>query len=118
MSDSEDYRDTPLRPYVLTGGRAAPSHPGIGVDSLLTAMPTGSTLPMEATPQLRALLRLCNGGVLSVAEASAHLELPVSVVRVLVGDLVASGHLQAHAGSFDEPSTDLLKEVLDGLRNL
>ncbi|WP_131742527.1 DUF742 domain-containing protein [Actinomadura roseirufa] len=118
MNDPEDYRDTPLRSYVLTGGRAAPADPGIGVDTLLKAMPNAASLPMEATPQLRALLRLCNGGVLSVAEVSAHLELPVSVVRILAGDLIASGHLHAHAGCFDEPSTDLLKEVLDGLRNL
>lgn len=113
-----EYRDTPLRPYVLTGGRAGPADTALGVDTLLKAMPHATSLPLSATPQLRALLRLCGGGVLSVAEAAAHLVLPVSVVRILVGDLIATGHLQAHAGSFSEPSMELLKEVLDGLRDL
>ncbi|MFF5258294.1 DUF742 domain-containing protein [Actinomadura viridis] len=118
MSESGEYRDTPLRPYVLTGGRAGPSDPRVGVDTLLTANDSETPLPLTASPQTRALLRLCGGGVLSVAEAAAHLDLPISVVRILVGDLVAAGRLQAHAGSFTDPSLELLKEVLDGLRDL
>jgi hypothetical protein len=113
-----EYRDTPLRSYVLTGGRAAPSDARVGVDTLLTATPAESPLPVAAPPQQRALLRLCGGGVLSVAEAAAHLGLPVSVVRILVGDLVAAGRLRAHAGAFTDPGLELLKEVLDGLRDL
>ncbi|MFV2173210.1 DUF742 domain-containing protein [Actinomadura sp. LOL_011] len=122
MSGPGEYRDTPLRAYVVTGGRAAAPGARVGVDTLLKAVPppavTAEPLPADAPPQLRALLRLCDGGVLSVAEAAAHLELPVSAVRVLVGDLVAAGRLQTHAGGFNEPGIDLLKEVLDGLRAL
>ncbi|GAA2433676.1 DUF742 domain-containing protein [Actinomadura vinacea] len=103
---------------MLTGGRAAPSDPRIGVDTLLAAVPSETPPSVTAPPQLRALLRVCGGGVLSVAEAAAHLNLPVSVVRILVGDLVAAGRLRTHAGSFTDPSLDLLKEVLDGLRDL
>jgi hypothetical protein len=113
-----EYRDTPLRPYVLTGGRAGPADARVGVDTLLKAVPASKPLPPEATTQSRGLLRLCGGGVLSVAEAAAHLKLPVGVLRVLVGDLVESGHLHVHAGSFNEPGLELLKEVLDGLRDL
>ncbi|WP_329521385.1 DUF742 domain-containing protein [Spirillospora sp. NBC_01491] len=95
-----------------------PADARVGVDTLLKVVPTSMPLPLGATPQLRGLLRLCAGGVLSVAEAAAHLKLPVGVLRILVGDLVKSGHLRAHAGSFDEPGLDLLREVLDGLRDL
>ncbi|MFC5751624.1 DUF742 domain-containing protein [Actinomadura rugatobispora] len=120
MSEPEGrgYRDTPLRSYVLTGGRAAPSGSRVGVDTLLTATPAESPLPATASPQQRALLRVCGGGVLSVAEAAAHLDLPISVVRILVGDLVAAGRLRTHAGAFTDPGLELLKEVLDGLRDL
>lgn len=118
MSGPGEYRDTPLRAYVVTGGRAASPHARVGVDTLLKPTGAAEPLPVDAPPQLRALLRLCDGGVLSVAEAAAHLELPVSAVRVLVGDLVAAGRLQTHAGGFTEPGIELLKEVLDGLRAL
>jgi Protein of unknown function (DUF742) len=43
----------------------------------------------------RAIAMLC-AEVMSVAELSAHLGIPVGVVRVLVGDLVADGHVHLY----------------------
>lgn len=113
------YRDTALRPYVLTRGRARPSRNTIGVDTLLVAADPVAPLPISAGRQERALLAMCQG-LLSLVEAAARLELPVSVVRVLASDLVDSGHLTARAGSPRSalPSRELLQEVLNGLRAL
>lgn len=119
MTASGEYRDSPVRPYVLTGGRAAPSRNTIGVDTLLIACEPGKPLPVTASRQERDLLRVC-ARLLSLIEAAAHLGLPVSVVRVLASDLVDSGHLTARSGipAASGPPVALLKEVLDGLRKL
>ncbi len=116
MTEGE-YRDRPLRPYVLTGGRAQPSRNWIGVDTLLLASPGAGPLPVTAGRQEIALLRLC-GGLLSVAEAAAHLDLPVSVVKVLASDLMDSGHLRTRSRVSSAPDLALLEEVLSGLRGL
>jgi hypothetical protein len=112
-----EYRDQPLRPYVLTSGRARPSRNWIGVDTLLIAAPGAGPLPVTASRQEIALLRMCRG-LLSVAEAAAHLGLPVSVVKVLASDLMDSGHLQTRSRTRAEPDAALLEEVLSGLRDL
>ena len=66
-------------------------------------------------------MRLCERPN-SVAEVSARLHLPVGVVRVLVADLAAAGHVQVNlpldprAGGTAE--RDLLERVLAGLEAL
>ncbi|KAF4409682.1 hypothetical protein CRI70_32375 [Streptomyces sp. Ru87] len=108
-----------MRPYVLTGGRARPSRNTIALDTLLVATGPASDLPVSASRQERALLRMCTR-LLSLAEAAAHLELPVSVVSVLASDLVDAGRLTARTSipPAARPDQDLLQEVLDGLRKL
>lgn len=114
MNGEGEYVDTPLRPYVLTGGRAC-GPVDFAVDTVLVAAAGSGPLPVTVGRQERALLRLCRG-LLTIAEAAAHLELPVSVVRVLAADLYASGHLDTVVTpSPSGPSLDVLKEVLDGL---
>lgn len=107
---------SPIPAYALTGGRMRSRH-GIEVHTLLLAVTEAAELPPTASRQQRGLLRLCQGGLLSVAEAAAYLEQPVSVITVLADALVGSGHLRAqtHTAPHD---LALLEEVLDGLRNL
>ena len=109
----------PLRPYVITRGRAHPSRNTIGVDTLLVAADPGRPMPVGATREELALVRMC-GRLLSLVEAAAHLELPVSLVKVLASDLVDDGYLTARSGlpPAAAPDTQLLQEVLDGLRRL
>jgi hypothetical protein len=64
----------------------------------------------------RAIAALCHD-ILSIAEVSARLHLPLGVIRVLVGDM-ADEHLvmvyrPAQAG--DRPDLALLERVLYGL---
>lgn len=113
----DDYNDHPVRPYVLTSGRAHPSRNTIRPETLLVVDPEVPR-PIAASSQQRALLDMC-GGMLSLAEAAAHLRLPVSLVVVLASDLVDSGHLQIRsAPRHTMPSTELLEKVLNGLRKL
>lgn len=116
---NEGYRDHPVRSYVLTGGRAHPTRNTLRPETLLRVADDGARdLPTSAGRHERAMLELCQG-TLAVAELAAHLRLPVSLVTVLVSDLVDSGYLAIRSASAHElPGTDLLEEVLDGLRNL
>jgi Protein of unknown function (DUF742) len=119
MTGGDEYRDRPVRPYVITGGRARPSRNTIRPETLLVAMDDAQPLPAGAAREARALLRMCER-LLSLAEASAHLDLPVSVVSVLASDLVDAGYLAARSGipQASLPDRQLLQEVLDGLRRL
>lgn len=119
MTSDGAYRDRPIRPYVLTGGRARPSRNTIRPETLLVRADGGRPLPASASREERALLDMCER-LLSVVEAAAHLDLPVSVVSVLASDLVDSGYLTARSGIPQAvlPDRKLLQEVLDGLRRL
>jgi uncharacterized protein DUF742 len=106
-----------VRPYAMTGGRTRPTHHGLAIETLV------STSSVELTPKLtveqRAIAVLCHD-LLSIAEVSAKLHLPLGVVRILVGDM-ADEHLvmvyrPAHPG--DRPGLALLERVLDGLHSI
>ncbi|KAA9150318.1 DUF742 domain-containing protein [Amycolatopsis acidicola] len=113
----DDYEDHPVRPYVMTAGRAHPSRNTVRPETLFLADP-GARLPLTAGSQQRALVSLCRG-VLSLAELAAHLGLPVSLVAVLVSDLVDTGNLVVRsAPGRARPDRDALEKVLDALRNL
>jgi hypothetical protein len=113
----DDDRDSPGRPYVLTSGRAHPSRNTIRPETLLV-VDRDAPPPVSASREHRALLDMCRG-MLSLAEAAAHLRLPVSLVVVLASDLVDSGHLSIRsAPRHSPPPAELLEKVLDGLRKL
>jgi hypothetical protein len=119
MTVDGEYRDRAVRPYVITRGRARPSRNTMRPETLLVLADDDQELPVSASREERALLRMCER-LLSLAEAAAHLELPVSVVSVLASDLVDAGYLTARSGAPRAalPDRELLQEVLDGLRRL
>jgi hypothetical protein len=117
MSSTGEYRDRPVRTYVLTGGRAAPTRNTIRPETLVIAASPGKPLPVSAGRMDRALLGMCRS-LLSLAEAAAYLELPVSVVMVLASDLVDSGHLSVRTPAGAPVSREVLQELLHGLRKL
>jgi hypothetical protein len=116
MSSPGEYHDRPVRHYVLTGGRAAPTRNTIRPETLVVAAP-GTMLPVSASRTERALIGMCRR-LLSLAEAAAHLELPVSVVVIVASDLVDSGHLSVRTPAGTPVDRNLLQELLDGLRKL
>ncbi|AKG44840.1 DUF742 domain-containing protein [Streptomyces sp. JH002] len=119
MSENGGYRERALRPYVITGGKSRPSRTTMGVETLLVRADTAGPLPVTATREIRALVRMCER-LLSLAEAAARLQLPLSLVKVLASELVDGGYLIARSGipQAVRPDRELLQEVLDGLRRL
>ncbi|MFI6684135.1 DUF742 domain-containing protein [Streptomyces sp. NPDC050485] len=114
-----------VRPYAMTGGRTAPGPGGVGLDliALVTLGAPGGPAPAEESllgPEHRALLALCRKEAPSVAELAADADLPVGVVRVLVGDLLEAGHVVVSrpVPPAQLPDEKILREVIDGLRAL
>lgn len=56
----------------------------------------------------------------SIAEISSYAGMPIGVTRVLVADLIESGHLRVNATLADRTTVDeqrrLIERTLDGLR--
>ena len=104
-----------VRPYVITDGRAHPTRNTFDLVTLVAA--SGGELG-GLSPEKRRVMDLCRGGALSVAEVAGHLQIPVSVTKVLLGDLVDSGHIvtRSQIPSAELPDIQILQEVLDGLR--
>jgi len=97
--DGVDERAYAVRPYAITGGR--------------TRAGARHHLPVEALVDQ----------YLSVAELSAHIEVPVGVVRVLIGDLADEGLVRVHGLSSSTSSSaatslSVLESVLNGISSL
>jgi hypothetical protein len=104
-----------VRPYAMTGGRTRPTHDDLEIEALVSTTSVGEQTP-KLTVEQRAIAALCHD-ILSIAEVSARLHLPLGVIRVLVGDM-ADEHLvmvyrPAKAG--DRADLALLERVLYGL---
>jgi hypothetical protein len=113
----------PDRLYTVTGGRT----PGRGSAFDLVTIVVGVGEPVRGMQsEYVRILRLCRYPV-AVVELSARLGLPVGVVKVLLGDLLAAGRITARhprtqvRGRGEEPALpapDTLKKVLRALQNL
>jgi hypothetical protein len=117
MPGPSEYRDSPVRHYVVTGGRAAPTRNTVRPETLVVSASPGKPLPLSASRTERALLSMCRR-LLSLAEAAVHLELPASVIMVVASDLIDSGHLFVRTPTDEPVDADILKELLNGLRKL
>lgn len=111
-----------VRPYAVTGGRTEPAD-GEVLDLITIIVDAGrgsvDADPIEFSPEHRRIVTLCRRPA-TVADVASDTALPLGVVRVLLADLIQSGRIkvlpQRPAGQ--QPSTDLLREVLHGLRAL
>jgi len=107
-----------VRPYTPTGGRAAPSRKSLDLATLLIA---DRAKPLHGlSAHAYRVMEHCLPGALSVAEVSAYLQLPGAVVKVVVSSLVDSGHLISRdpVPPAQQPDTELLGRILDGLNKL
>src|ERR687897_386833 len=107
-----------VRPDAMTGGRHPPTPDDLEIETLVCTTSTGEQTP-KLTVEQRAIAALCHD-ILSIAEVSAHLHLPLGVIRVLVGDMADEHlvvvHRPTHAG--DRPDLALLEQMLDGLQTI
>nr|WP_233533851.1 DUF742 domain-containing protein [Kitasatospora sp. SolWspMP-SS2h] len=107
-----------VRPYALTKGRTRPGRSFDLIALVVTDVPDPTVLPVG--PEQAAILAVCRGNALSVAEIAADLDLPLGVVRVLLGDLLDAGHIRVSRPVPPEllPHAHVLQEVIHGLRTL
>jgi len=107
-----------VRPYAMTGGRTRPTHTDLEIEALISTTSIAERTP-TLTVEQRAIAALCHD-LLSIAEVSAHLHLPLGVIRVLVGDMADEHLVTVHrpAQTGDRPDLALLERVLYGLRTV
>ncbi|MFJ6074163.1 DUF742 domain-containing protein [Streptomyces sp. NPDC093065] len=109
-----------VRPFTLTGGRTRPSRADFTLITTVTAVDPQPIRAARPQPEHLRILRLCAEPV-AVAEVAARLDLPVSVVVILLSDLLEAGRITArppHLVSRANPDLDLLQKVRDGLGRL
>ncbi|MCX3290457.1 DUF742 domain-containing protein [Streptomyces sp. NEAU-H22] len=109
-----------VRPFALTGGRTRPSRADFTLISTVTAVDPPPVTAARCQPEHSRILRLCAEPV-AVAELAARLDLPVSVVVILLCDLLEAGRITVRPPrlvSRTTPDLDLLQKVRDGLGRL
>jgi hypothetical protein len=127
--DDYDAREQPgvndrvVPVYAFTRGRTRSAGEELPIEALVTA--TDLALRSEQDPSLavewRAIIGMC-GRPTSVAEIGIGLRIPVTVAKVLVGDLANAGYLSVHtegtASGDTGPGQAILGRLIDGLRAL
>ena len=107
-----------VRPFALTGGRTRPSRADFTLISTVTAVDPPPASAARCQPEHSRILRLC-AEPLAVAELAARLDLPVSVVVILLCDLLEAGRITVRPPrSVTTPDPDLLQKVREGLGRL
>jgi hypothetical protein len=84
-----------VRPYAMTGWRTRPTQDDLELEALVATTAIGQRTP-KLTVEQRDIAVLCHD-VLSIAEISARLHLPLGVIRVLVGDMADERLLKSPA---------------------
>jgi hypothetical protein len=108
-----------VRPYALTRGRTRASGETLDLIAIITAVRGVQWDLATLDPEHIAVLRLCRLPA-SVADLAADLDLPLGVVRILLGDLQERSLVAIHhpIPPARLPDVQILKEVVDGLRRL
>jgi len=112
-----------VRPYAMTRGRTGhDSRHRLDLIALVVPETAVADPGRDQTlsPEHVEIVERCGGTPLSIAELAAGLDLPVGVVRVLVGDLVddALVHVTRPVPPAELPDVSILREVINGLRAL
>jgi hypothetical protein len=110
-------RSLRVRPYAITGGRTRPRH-HLLVETLISVPNYDPQFSASLLPESQALYERARETT-SIAELSAHLTIPLGVIRVLLSDLAASEmvfiHPTGYSYSYDQ---NILGRILDGLKKL
>jgi hypothetical protein len=124
----EDGEGAMVRPYTITRGRTVSKKDDLTLITVITTPDDPRdkdgvpVRPGPLQPEHRLILERCRRPA-AVAEVAADLSLPISVIKILLGDLVSQGLLLARAplsvarasGGAD---LGLLTAVRDALRRL
>ena len=119
----DDEAGPVVRPYAMTRGRttSAAQH---RLDLIAVVVAEQQADDPEAdsmlSPEHVDIVDLCRDAPQSVAELSAELDLPIGVVRVLIGDLVDGEfvHVNRPVPPAELVDESILRDVINGLRAL
>ncbi|GAA3802037.1 DUF742 domain-containing protein [Streptomyces chiangmaiensis] len=119
----DDEAGPVVRPYAMTRGRT--SHAAqhrLDLIAVVVAEPHVDDPEADSSlsPEHVDIVELCRDTPQSVAELAAELDLPVGVVRVLVGDLVDGQlvHVTRPVPPAELVDESILRDVISGLRAL
>ena len=124
--DEESALSQLVRPYTLTRGRTRHAE-GAAFDVIAQVAATDLAGTADAEdaegaddPEHQAILELVRERPLSVAEIAAGTDLPLGVVRILLGDLLEAELIRVSrpVPAALLPHESVLREVIQGLRAL
>lgn len=112
-----------VRPYAMTRGRtSSATRHRLDLIALVVPEPAADDpgRDQSLSPEHVEIVERCGDTPQSIAELAATLDLPVGVVRVLVGDLVEDAlvHVTRPVPPAELPDVSILREVINGLRAL
>jgi hypothetical protein len=119
-ADETEVEETyAVRPYAVTGGRTRPSSSDLPIEALVQSLRAPGP---GMTAETVKILDLTATEFLSIAELSAHVKLPVGIVRVIVSDLADEGKVRIHGIANGQEglanSLSVLESVLNGISSL
>lgn len=127
----DDAAGPVVRPYAMTRGRTRSNAEAAQLDLIAVVIAqhadTGGASPLEdelsdhtLAPEHIDIVELCRREPQSVAELAAGLDVPVGVVRVLIGDLLDAELVRVSrpVPPAELPDESILREVINGLRAL
>jgi hypothetical protein len=107
-----------VRHYALTAGRTRPPGEKLDLIDVVTAVSERCADTRELAPEHRRLIDLCQAPA-AVADLASRIDLPLGVVRILLGDLREKGLVRVvRAPGRQTAQESVLKSVLEGLRAL
>ena len=108
-----------VRPYAVTKGRTLPSGgASFGLIDVVVATSERQPQYLRLGPGHRRILNLCRRPT-PIVDLTSEFDLPLGVVRVLLGDLTSEGLLRVVSAQRQPvPDQRLLRMVLDGLQSL
>ena len=113
--DGRDESDRLVPLYVLVNGRTTPRNAALDLATQVVALPADTTV---LEPEYQQILRQCQDWM-SIAEISAYLGRPLTVVKVLVDILLEQDYVAlGSAAQRTVYDRDLLETLLVGLQRL
>ncbi|WP_329181347.1 DUF742 domain-containing protein [Streptomyces sp. NBC_01477] len=121
----DDAAGPVVRPYAMTRGRTThAAEAKLDLIALVIARSDDADAGLDddrtLSPEHLDIVERCLAQAVSVAELAADLDLPIGVVRVLIGDLLEAGHVTVRqpVPPAELPDESILREVINGLRAL
>ena len=114
-----DHEAGPVgRPYAVTKGRTLSGSVSFGLIDVVVATGDRPSAYFHPGPEHRRILGICRRPM-PVVDLTSEIDLPLGVVRVLLGDLTGEGLLRVVSAQRQPvPDQRLLRMVLDGLESL